>query len=184
MAYWTLLFFIIGGLFRRALGTSIYIGKFKISRFFKLIGLCLLVSLMYKIKNVFPYDLKSWLMFAWTLGWFIRYNSHTHGDYWILDEETPDEGRSWWVDKVLQIIFGKGGYYNFAGNFVGLCLGYLLPAILASITMNNHWFWIAGFTAPFAYAICEFTLKFTKRPTEFAEYFHGALMMSLFFINV
>jgi len=184
MAYWTLLFFIIGGIFRRILGTQFYIGKFKISRIFKLIFLCLLVSLMYKIKGVFPTDWKTFLMFAWALGWFVRYNNHTHGDYWILDDENPDEGRSWLIDRILRLIFGKGKYYNFAGNFVGMCLGYLFPAILASVTMSNHWFWIAGFTAPFVYAICEFTLKFTKRPTEFAEYFHGALMMSLFFINV
>lgn len=184
MAYWTLLFFIIGGIFRRILGTSFYIGKVKIPRFFKLLTLGLMVCLMYYIKGVFPTDWKSFFMFAWALGWFIRYTSHSHGDYWILDDEKPDEGRTWWIDKILQLIFGKGNYYNFAGNYVGLCLGYLVPAILASITMSEHWFWIAGFTAPFAYAICEFTLKFTKRPTEFAEYFHGALYLSLFFINI
>lgn len=184
MAYWSLFFFIVGGIFRRILGTQFYIGKVKISRFWKLLFLILLSLSMYYINGVFPNDLKSWLMMAWAIGWFVRYNSHTHGDYWILDSEEPDEGRSWWIDKILQIIFGKGKYYNFAGNYIGLCLGYLVPAILASITMQNHWFWIAGFTAPFCYAICEFTLKFTKRPTEFAEYFHGALMMCLFYINV
>lgn len=183
MAYWSLLFFILGGLFRRCLGTQFYIGKFKISRVYKLIFLGLVLSLMYKIKNVFPGNWKEWLFMAWAIGWAIRYNSHTHGDYYILDDTKPNEERSFWVGKVLNLLFGKGKYYNFAGNFIGLTLGYLIPALLASITMPYHWFWIAGFTASIGYTLCELAIG-RNGCTEYAEYLNGSLMFLLFFVNL
>lgn len=184
MAYWSLLFFIVGGVFRRILGKTFKIKGIKIGRAYKLIVLALLCVLMYAIKGVFPKTLVEWFCMAWAIGWLIRYNSHTHGDYYILDETKPDEERSPWVGKVLKFLFGKGKYYDFAGNFVGLTLGYLVPAALASITMNHHWFWLAGFTSPLGYAICEFTLKFTGHRTAFAECLNGAVMLLLFFLNV
>ncbi len=184
MAYWALFFFILGGFFRRILGKTVKIKGVKIHRFYKLVALVLVLFLMYFIQGVFPMGWKEWLCMAWSIGWMIRYNSHSHGDYWILEETKPDEGRTWWIDKTLQLLFGKGKYYNFNGNFVGLTLGYLVPAIIASITMPHHWFWIAGFTTPMGYLFCEETLKFTKRETEYAECLNGALMFLLFFINL
>lgn len=183
MAYWALLFLILGALYRRMLGTQFYIGKVKIHRVVKLIILALLCMLMYFIGGSFPRDSIGWCCMAWSIGWMIRYNSHTHGDYYILDDTKPDEERSWWVGKVLRLIFGKGKYYNFAGNFIGLTLGYLVPALLASISMPHHYFWIAGFTAPVGYTLCELALG-RNGSTEKAEYFNGAMMFLLFFLNV
>lgn len=183
MAYWTLLFFILGALYRRMLGTQFYIGKVKIHRVVKLIILALLCMLMYFVGGSFPRDIMGWCCMAWAIGWMIRYNSHTHGDYYILDDTNPDEERSWWVGKVLKLIFGKGKYYNFAGNFIGLTLGYLVPALLASITMPHNYFWVAGFTAPIGYTLCELALG-RNGSTEKAEYFNGAMMFLLFFLNV
>ena len=184
MAYWTLLFFILGGFFRRILGRTFKIKGVKIPRFWKLVVLVLVCLCMYAIKGVFPKDWKSWLCMAWAIGWFIRYNSHTHGDYYYLEDTNPDEARSWWVDKVLQLLFGKGKYYNFNGNFVGLTLGYLVPAIMSSLTMGSHWFWLAGFTTPIGYLFCEETLKFTKHETSYAECLNGSVMFILFFLNI
>lgn len=186
MAYWALFFTIMGGIFRRILGKTFYIGKVKIPRFFKLVVLALLLVLMYIVAGRFPClkDWQGWLFMAWAISWVIRYNSHTHGDYWILDDTKPDEERSWWVGKVLTLLFGKGNYYNFEGNFIGLTLGYLAPALFASLTMPSHWFWLAGFTAPIGYLICEFTLRFTGKRTEAAEYANGAIMFLLFFVNL
>jgi len=182
MAYWTLFYTICGALFRRMLGTTVYIGKWKLHRIFKLILLVLFCLSMYWVGGSFPTEWKGWLCMIWAIGWMVRYNNHTHGDYWILDDTTPDQERSWWVGKVLKKIFGKGKYYNFAGNFIGLTLGYLVPAFLASLTMPHHWFWIAGFTAPFAYTFCELSLG-KERNTEYAEFLNGAIMFSLFFLN-
>jgi len=184
MAYWSLFFFILGGFFRRILGRTLKIKGIEIHRFYKLIFLVLVCMLMYLIKGVFPTDWKAWLCMAWAIGWMIRYNSHSHGDHFILDDTKPDEGRTWWIDKTLQLLFGKGKYYNFAGNFTGLCLGYLIPAIMASLTQTHHYFWIAGFTAPLSYTFCEFTLQFTGHRTAYAECLHGAIMMLLFFVNI
>ena len=138
---------------------------------------------MYWAGGSFPKDCMGWCCMAWAIGWMIRYNSHTHGDYYVLDETKPDEERSWWVGKVLKLIFGKGKYYNFAGNFIGLTLGYLVPAVMASITMPHHYFWLAGFTAPVGYALCELALGRNGK-TEYAEYLNGATMFLLFFLNV
>ena len=184
MAYWGLLFFFCGAIFRRILGKSFYIGKWKVPRFLKLVILVLFSLLMYYVSGSFPKDWKAFLYMVWAIGWFVRYSDHTHGDYWILDDTSPDEGRSWWVDKTLQLIFGKGNYYNFEGNFMGLMLGYLIPAIFASITMPYHWFWLAGITCPVCYTVCEMILKFTGRRTAMAEYAHGAIMFLLFYLNV
>lgn len=186
MAYFGLLYLIIGGVFRRILGQTFRICGVKISRAYKLIVLVMLLLSMYLVTGNFPIwtDWKSWLCMAWSIGWLIRYNSHTHGDYYILTDTKPDEERSWWVGKILALIFGKGKYYNFEGNFIGLTLGYLVPATMASITMPNHWFWLAGFTAPIGYTICEMILEFTGRKTELAEYVNGATMFLLFFVNL
>jgi len=183
MAYWALLFTILGGLFRRMLGTTVYIGKFKVHRIYKLILLVLLCMAMYWAGGSFPGNKREWFCMAWAIGWMVRYNNHTHGDYFFLDDTSPDEERSFWVGKVLKLLFGKGKYYNFAGNFVGLTLGYLVPAVLASLTMPSHYFWIAGFTAPIGYALCELGLG-RNGSTRYAEYFNGAMMFLLFFINV
>jgi len=184
MAYFSLLFFIIGGFFRRILGKQLIIKGIKISRFYKLVVLVLLCLSMYYIKGIFPKTLMTWLCMLWAIGWYVRYWDHTHGDYWILDSESPDEGRSWWVDKVLQLFFGKGKYYNFNGNFVGLTLGYLAPALLGSFSMSSHWFWLAGFTTPLGYLFCESCLKFTKRETEYAEILNGSVSFLLFFLTI
>ena len=184
MAYWSILFFFGGALFRRFLGREVFIKGHKFSRFYKLVILVLTCLLMYLTAGVFPTTVKGWLCMTWAIGWLIRYNSHTHGDYWTLDDTKPDEERSWWVGKVLTLIFGKGKYYNFEGNFMGLMLGYLVPAIMASLTMPYHWFWLAGITTPVCYTVCEMILKFTGRRTEMAEYAQGALTMLLFFINL
>lgn len=183
MEYWGLFFFILGGFFRRILGTTFKINGVKIHRFWKLVILALLCMFIYFVNSAFPKNWKEWLFMSWAIGWMVRYNSHSHGDYWILEDTKPDEGRTWWIDKTLQLLFGKGKYYNFNGNFVGLTLGYLFPAIMASLTMPNHWFWIAGFTTPLGYLFCEETLKFTKRETEYAEIINGAVMFLLFFLG-
>lgn len=182
-SYFALLFLILGALFRRMLGTSVYIGKFKIHRIYKLILLVLLCLAMYWAGGSFPTDWKGWLFMVWAIGWTVRYNNHTHGDYFWVDSTEPDEERSFWVGKVLKLIFGKGKYYNFAGNFVGLMLGYLVPALLASITMPHHYFWVAGFTAPIGYTLCELALG-RNGSTVYAEFFNGACMFLLFYLNV
>lgn len=179
-AYLTLLFGITMACVRRWLGG----GFIDCHRIYKNIVYVGVLILMYVCAGSFPKTWTEAACFLWTIGWAIRFFNHTHGDYWILDDTKPDEGRSWWIDKVLQLIFGKDGYYNFAGNFIGLMLGYLVPAIMASITMPSHWFWLAGIAAPCSYAICEFTLRFTGNRTEYAEYLNGFCMGVIFYLNL
>ena len=182
MAYWSLFFFILGGFFRRILGRTFKIKGVKIHRFYKLVALVIILLFMYFIQGVFPTGWKEWLCMAWTVGWMIRYNSHSHSAYWILDNEKPDKGKRW-IESLLTWWFGKGKYYNFAGNFIGLTFGYLVPAILASITMPYHWFWLAGFTTPLGYTFCELSLGKNSN-TEYAECLNGAIVFLLFFVNL
>jgi len=180
MAYFTLLFGFVMAVMRRWLGG----GFFKCYRIYKNIVYVSILVLMYVCAKQFPSNLKETLCFLWTIGWMIRFYNHTHGDYFWLDSTEPDEERSWWVGKVLKLIYGKGKYYNFAGNFLGLMLGYLVPAILASITMPTHWFWLAGIATPCSYVICEFTLQFTGRKMNFSEYLSGFTTGIIFFLSL
>lgn len=184
IAYWGMFFFFCGALFRRFIGRNVYIKGWKFPRTLKLVIFTLCCLLMYFVGGSFPETVKELLCMVWAIGWFIRYTDHTHGDYFIIDDTKPDEERSWWVGKILKLVFGKGNYYKFEGNFLGLMLGYLVPAILASLTMPHHWFWLAGITAPVCYTVCELILKFTGKRVELTEYAHGSLMFILFFLNV
>ena len=183
MAYYALFFMLCGALFRRMLGTQFYIVKWKVHRFAKLVLLALLCMAMYWAGGSFPKDAVGYLCMAWAIGWTIRYNSHSHQGMFYLYDDTPFRPEYGWIRWILNKIFGHRKYYNFAGKFLGLMVGYLVPALLASITMPHHWFWLAGITTPIGYALCEGALK-DKGNSEFAEYFNGSIVFLLFFLNV
>lgn len=178
--YYLLLFTFIGLFYRRWLGG----GFFHCSRIWKLLVLAVLTFLMYIAAGRLEWkSWYSWFCMAWAYGWFMRYNNHTHGDYFDVNSTRPDEERSYWVGKVLKFIFGKEGYYNFWGNVIGLMLGYFVPALLASIFMPHHFFWFAGITAALTYGMCG--KLFPKESfTAYAEYFNGAIMFALFYANL
>lgn len=178
-SFLTLLYALLIGFERRWLGG----GFWKVSRIWKNLVYVATLCLMYLTSERIP---TTWLQFAamvWVIAWMVRYFNHTHGDYYDLESTKPDEERSWWVGKVLKLIFGKGMYYNFVGNFVGLTLGYLVPALMASIFMPNHWFWVAGFTTPVAYVICRICLGKHSNP-EYAEWVSGFLVGIIFYLNL
>ena len=183
MAYWALFFFIAGGLFRRFLGRGVYIKGHKFSRFFKLIILVLACMLMYLVGGSFPKNTIEWLCMAWAIGWMVRYNNHSHHGMFCLFDDEPFRPKYGWVRWILNKVFGHRQYYNFAGKFLGLLCGYLVPAIFASLTMPYHYFWIAGITTPIGYALCEGALK-KYGSSEYAEYLNGATMFLIFFLNV
>ena len=153
------------------------------SRIWKNITYVLILIGMYTTSGNFPKTWTALAMMIWVIAWMIRYFNHTHGDYFGLISEKPDEERSWWVGKVLKAIYGKGKYYNFIGNLTGLTLGYLVPALLASIFMPSHWFWVAGFTTPLGYVLCQICLgKYGKN--EYAEWLNGFTVGAIFYLNL
>lgn len=178
-AYLTLLYGILMGFERRWLGG----GFLKCSRIWKNIALVVILCLMYLTAGKLPENWIQVASMAWVIGWVIRFWNHTHGDYYHLEDESPDEERSWWVGKVLRAIFGKGKYYNFLGNFVGLTLGYLVPALFASIFMPHHWFWVAGFTTSLSYVACRIWLGKLAN-NEYAELVGGFLTGIIFYLNL
>jgi len=80
--------------------------------------------------------------------------SRSHGDYFSIFSTAPDEGRIKWIDWVLKKIYGKGGYYNFKGNFTGMLLRYTAPAILLSIIILDPYLWLCGPVVPVVYTVC------------------------------
>lgn len=182
-AYFTLIYSLSMSILRRIFGTQFYIGKVKIPRLVKNIVYVLLLLLMYYTSGNFPTTITAWLMCIWVIGWAVRYWNHSHSAYWILYNEEPDCGKYKWIEKLLTWLFGKGKYYNFAGNFIGLTCGYFVPALLASIFMPHHWFWIAGFTTPIGYALCEYALGKDSN-TEYAEFLNGFTMGLIFYVNL
>ena len=182
-AFLTLFWGIVMSFERRWLGGGFKAQIGKISRLWKNVAYVSILILMYLTSGNLP---KTWWGLAamvWTIGWMVRYYNHTHGDYYHLEDETPDEERSWWVGKVLKLIFGKGKYYNFVGNFVGLLLGYLVPALFASIFMPHHWFWVAGFTTTLSYVACRIWLGKLAN-NEYAEWVGGFLTGVIFYLNL
>ena len=185
MAYWALLFTIIGGIFRRWLGGG-YIQKIgKIHRIWKLVVLVIFLVLMYLVCGKFPSftDWKGWLCMVWAIGWVVRFNNHSHSGMYVLYDDAKFRPKYGWIRWVLNKLFGHRNYYHFSGKFIGLVLGYLVPALLASLTMDYHWFWLAGMVTPIGYALAEGALK-KYSCTEYAEYFNGATTFLLFFLNI
>lgn len=178
-SYLVLLYGILMAFERRWLGG----GLWKVSRIWKNIVYVAILLVMYATSGNVP---KTWLELAamvWVVGCMIRFWNHTHGDYFDLTSEKPDEERSWWVGKVLKLIFGEGKYYNFIGNLIGLTLGYLVPAILASIFMPHHWFWVAGLTTPLSYVACQIWLGNLAK-NEYAEWASGFFVGIIFYLNL
>ena len=83
----------------------------------------------------------------------------------------------------MRLLFGKGRYYNYWGNVVGLMLGYTVPALMASIFMPHHFFWIAGPTVSLVYGIMGKLFQ-KEHFTSYAEWFNGPIMFFLFYINL
>jgi len=182
-AFLTLFLGIVMSFERRWLGGGFKTQIGKISRIWKNIAYVAILLSMYLTSGRTP---KTWLELAamvWVIGWMIRFWNHTHGDYYHLEDDTPDEERSWWVGKVLKAIFGKGKYYGFVGNFVGLTLGYLVPALLVSIFMPHHWFWTAGFAMSISYVVCRICLGKLAN-NEYAEWTGGFLTGVIFYLNL
>lgn len=182
-AYILLMWGLVMSFERRWLGGGFKDKIGKISRIWKNITLVIILCLMYTTSERTPENWKQLLAMVWVIGWVVRFWNHTHGDYYNLEDTKPDEERSWWVGKVLKAMFGKGKYYNFVGNFIGLTLGYLVPALLASIAMPHHWFWIAGFATPICYVACRIWLGKLAN-NEYAEWTGGFLTGVIFYINL
>lgn len=165
-----LLFSVIFGAFwRRWLGTTT-----KISRIWKILVLYAFVFSVYLFFNCFE-----WFNYIWVSCWFMAFWNMSHGDYFAVNDTSPDEARLKWVDWCLRLIYGKGNYYNFKGNVTGLFIRYTVPAILCAIFMPTWWFCLGGLIVAFVYGACG-KLFPDKSYTEYAEYIAGGSCFGLF----
>lgn len=179
-SYLTLFYGLCMSVLRRCMGTQFYIKGKKISRIWKNVVYILVLCCMVWTSGNLP---KTWLAAAgvlWYIAWTVRYWNHSHKGMYYLFDDTPFRPKYGWIRVILNKIFGHKKYYNFAGKFIGLTLGYLVPALLASITMPYHWFWVAGFTTPIGYALCGVALGKDSN-TEWAEYLNGFTMGIIFY---
>lgn len=169
-------FMLLGGIARRWYG-----GGFKKilpdSRFWKYIFMTVIVLSMYYVNGLL--DWYDWRMYA-VIASFMYHWARSHGDYFYVYDTGKDEGRIWWIDQVLRLLYGEDGYYNFKGNCTGLLLRYSSTACLVALCIPNAWFILAGFLTAFAYAI---TGKMEK-PTDKAEWLAGALNFGLLYLCI
>lgn len=164
-------FMAIGAFWRRWYGG----GFGDISRFWKYLALAAVVLAMYYIKDLLIWN--DWRMYA-VMASFMYHWAKSHGDYFYVHDTGKDEGRIWWIDQVLRLLYGKDKYYNFKGNVTGLVLRYTSTACLVAICLPNAWFVLAGPLTALSYVI---TGKM-ERPTDKAEWLAGALNFGLLYI--
>lgn len=170
------LFMLAGGAWRRLYGGGF--GKLgDITRFWKYLLMAGIVLLMYYVKGLL--DWTDWRIYA-VMATLAYHWARSHGDYFVVYDTHPDEGRIKWIDWTLRKLYGEGNYYNFKGNVTGLCLRYGGTSCLVAICIPNAWFIIAGFLTAFAYAI---TGKMEK-PTDKAEWLAGALNFGLLYLCI
>lgn len=173
---YTIIFAIIGGLHRRWFGGGF--GKLgDITRFWKYLVLALIVLAMYYIKNLL--DWNDWRMYA-VIASFMYHWCRSHGDYFYIYDTGKDEGRIKWIDRVLRLLYGKDGYYNFKGNVTGLLLRYTSTACIVALALPNPWFICAGVLTTLSYVV---TGKM-ERPTDKAEWLAGALNFGLLYLCI
>lgn len=170
-------FAVIGWFWRPWLGGSYW----RVSRFVKLSVLFLLCCAIFawQLKGLTGWELALGIAIdLWDFFWFMRFWNHTHGDYFGVNDTRKDEARCTWVDKMLRVIFGTDGYYNFWGNVTGLLLGYSVPAILCSVAQSKCYFMFGGLIVAFVYGF--FGKMFPNTgTTKRAEYVCGAVCFAL-----
>ena len=175
-AGWLLLFAALGAFWRRWFG-----GGFKSwlpdSRFWKYLVLTVTVFAMYWSLSLL--DWTSVRMYLVALS-FSYHWSRSHGDYYYVWDTGKDEGRIWWIDQVLRLIYGEDSYYNFKGNCTGLFLRYTSTACIVAVCLPNALFIASGLLTTLSYMV---TSKMSK-PTDKAEWLAGALNFGLLYISL
>lgn len=169
-----LIFGIIGLFWRAWFG-----GSFKdISRIYKILVLLIIFISMYLSKGYYLFykDYNFYLAFTF----FMLFWNHSHGDYFKVNDISKDEPRTWIVDKILQLIYGKDNYYNYWGNVTGLFIGYTFYSLLTSIFIKNIIFSFTGLIVSLSYGMMG-RLFPNKWYTKYAECLSGFLSFLLIY---
>lgn len=167
-----ILFAILGAFWRAWFGGSFG----NVTRFWKYLVLILIVCGM---QGFYISDYHVWLtqvsfMVFWAMG---------HGDYFIVNSTDPDEKRIKWIDKILEWIYGKDGYYNFKGNVTGMLIRYGFTAIIVACCIPNAWFLFAGPCVATCYGLSGYLFP-DRWYTKIAEFASGATVFSLLYLNL
>lgn len=170
----SLVFAIVGAFWRRWFGGGF--GKLgDITRFWKYLVLAIVVLAMYYVRGLL--DWNNWGMYA-VIASFSYHWARSHGDYFYVWSTGIDEGRIWWIDCVLRLLYGEGNYYNFKGNVTGLFLRYTSTACIVALCLPNAWFICAGVLTTLSYILTG-KMGTGKEPVQKAEWLAGALNFSL-----
>lgn len=171
-------FAIAGAFWRRWFGGGF--GKAgKITRFWKYAVLILICFTMYYLADPYFTFWRYWRTYA-AVAAFAYHWARSHGDYFVVYDTRPDEGRIKWIDWILRKIYGENGFYNVKGNVTGLLLRYTGTACLVALSLPSAWFICAGFLTAHSYYL---TGKM-ERPTDKAEWIAGALNFGLLFLCI
>lgn len=171
-----LMFGIIGLYWRAWFGGSF--DKIDISRIYKLIALLIIFIFMCLCKRHYTFYKDYNFYFSYTF--FMLFWNHSHGDYFKVNDTSKDEARTWIVDKILQLVYGKDNYYNYWGNVSGLFIGYTFYAVLTSLFIHNILFSFAGLIVALSYGLMG-RLFPNECYTKYAEYLSGFLSFLLIY---
>ena len=164
-----ILFAVLGAFWRAWFGGSFG----DVTRFWKYLVLILIVCGMYEFR-LSGYNI--WLtQISFMIFWAL-----SHGDYFIVNSTASDEKRIKWIDKILEWIYGKDGYYNFKGNVTGMLLRYGFTAIIVACCIPNPWFLLAGPCVAACYGLSGYLFP-DKWYTKIAEFASGATVFSLLY---
>lgn len=147
-------------------------------RFFKYVVLTLIFLCMYYTSGHFL----QWEMLA--IPALIRCMNKSHGDYYHIYDKDKDEGRCKIIDKILQWIFGKDGYYNVKGNITGLFLTRFMASMIAAYWLPNMIFFPVTYTI--TYVIVEGIMKANGEGecTGLCEYANGFIYALLIYSSL
>lgn len=177
--YLLLLYAIIGGLWRRAYGTS---GHRAIETVFLFVIACVMIISSQNIPNT----LVEWFNSVLSIILFYISIAHGHHDYYDIFGKHIDDKRNKIVDWFLKKIFGKDNYYNFFGNFVGLFLTRILWTTLAGLCLPKPYFVFFAIAYPLSYAIAQGITKPNgeEHYISASEYTVGFCYFGLFYLSL
>lgn len=152
-------------------------GSWDCSRFWKYLALfCFEMAVLILCGHSYTDYNTYGIVVAFAVFWAVG-----HGDYFIVNDTSPDEARIKWIDWCLRKIYGEGNYYNFKGNVIGMFLRYTVYAIPVAILMESVLFVLAGTLVAIAYGACG-KLFPDKWYTKISEFTAGALVFSLQYV--
>lgn len=172
---WLGIFVVLGSLFWRPFFGGSFFYCWRWVKY--VVGIAIVLS-MYYLKNTL--DWNNWRMYAVCVS-FMYHFAKSHGDYFKVNDTSPDEARIKWIDWILKKLFKEKDYYTFKWNALGLLIRYVYTSIFVCLAIPNFLFIFAGIGTAFVYCLCA-KLAPTGYYTKIAEYMSSLVNFFLLYL--